>query len=108
MPDGADPFDPPYRYHGQFIKDRVDRWHLEHPTPMLPVVASANLLAAANSAESYAAEQKKNTSAMPKSKQTPPTVNSPAATASGSKGKDKEKDIPAYKFRSPIDDITAP
>ena len=108
MPDGADPFDAPYRFHGQFIKDRIDRWHLEHPSPTPPVVGSANLLAAANSAESYAAEQKKNTTAMPKSKQTPPIVNSPAAAASSSKGKDKERDAPAYKFRSPIDDATAP
>jgi hypothetical protein len=108
MLDGADPFDLPYRYHSQFIKDHVDRWHLEHLTPTPPVVASANLLAATNSTESYAAKQKKNTTAMLKSKQTLPTVNSPAAAASGSKGKDKEKDIPTYKFRSPIDDITAP
>ena len=108
MPDGADPFDVPYKFHGQFIKDRVDRWHLEHLTPMPPVVGSANLLAATNSAESYAAEQKKNTTAMPKSKQTPPIVNNPAAAASSSKGKDKERDVPTYKFRSPIDDVTAP
>jgi hypothetical protein len=74
---------------------------------LTPPVASANLLAAANSAESYTAKQKKNTTAMLKSKQTPPIVNTPTA-ASGSEGKDKEKDIPAYKFRSPIDDITAP
>ena len=32
----------------------------------------------------------------------------PAAAASSSKGKEKEKDSPAYKFRSPIDDSTAP
>ena len=108
MPDGADPFDAPYRFHGQFIKDRVDRWHLEHPSLTLPVVGLDNLLAAANSTESYATEQKKNTTAMPKSKQTPPIVNSPAAAASSSKGKDKERDAPAYKFRSPINDVTAP
>ena len=75
---------------------------------MLPVVALANLLAAANSTESYAAEQKKNTTAMPKSKQTPLIVNSPAAAVSSSKGKDKEKDTSAYKFRSLINDITPP
>ena len=94
MLDGANPFNVPYRHHGQFIKDRIDRWHLEHPLLMLPVVALANLLAAANSTESYAAEQKKNTTAMPKSKQTPLIVNSPAAAVSSSKGKDKEKHLP--------------
>ena len=53
-----------------------------------------------------AAEQKKNTTAMPRSKQTAAqqqTTTPP--TASTSKGKEKEG--PAYKFCLPIDDTTA-
>ena len=106
LPNGEEPNLPKYRGDGQWFKQRVDKWHQNNPQPNTsePRVASANLLEVPDHAEIYAAEQKKNTTAMPRSKQTPP-VPPPPPAASSSKG--KEKETPAFKFRSPIDDATA-
>jgi len=105
---GEEPNMDKYRMHGRWFKERVDKWLQDNPQPNTPQprVASANLLEISDHAETFAAEQKKNSTAMPRSKQTPaPPQPTTPPVASTSKG--KEKDTPAFKFRSPIDDTTA-
>ena len=86
--DGNSPFFEPYRSHGRFIQARIDRWILENPqqappTPTAILTASANLLSTAHTAETYAAEQKKGSMAMLKSRQPVPLPDKmPMATSS--------------------------
>lgn len=119
LPDGSELIGP-----GKNMKEKIDRWHqiasagspasgtnrTPLGTPTIPTSASTNLLEvfsteASDAAEIYNARQ---TTAMPKSKQPvpPPPVASSSSSASGSKG--KEKDTPAFKYRTPIDDTAAP
>jgi len=108
FPNGEEPGFQRYRNDGQWYKERVDKWHRDNPQPNTsqPRVASANLLEIPDHAETYAAEQKKNSTAMPRSKQNPAqqqATTPPVASSS----KAKEKETPAFKYRSPIDDATA-
>ena len=66
------------------------------PAPAAIPTASANLLSATHTTETYAAKQKKGSTAMPKSRQLVPLPDKMPVAASSSKGKDK--DVPAYKF----------
>ena len=92
------------------LKDRVNRYYLEHPHPASTQPAvSANFLAGSSAAKVFAAEQKKASSAMPKSKQpihVQQQLTAAMPTVSTSKG--KEQEALALKFQSLIDDATAP
>ena len=92
------------------LKDHIDRYYLEHlhAAPTQPTT-SANFLAGSSTTKAFAAKQKKASSAMPKSKQPihiQQQLTAAMLTVSTSKG--KEREVPAFKFRSPIDDATAP